>query len=265
VDEVFYIELELLLEGILLRYQHDFRDYSQASLRRRIEQAMERFSCATVSQLHRILCHPKRFTGACERAGRQARRGCPPGRGAPGHGRRLGRRRRSRLLLRALPADFCAALAIVLHLAPDRASRLPLLYADRCLLPIREVEDKEPIRVGTVYFAAPDCHMLIERERVFALAKDEAVHFSRPSIDVAMETAALAYGGQMLGIVLSGASADGAAGLALVRRLGGTAWVQDPAQAVASTMPSAALKLAGADRVLNLEQIGAGLARMLKT
>ncbi len=169
------------------------------------------------------------------------------------------------VLLRALPADCRAALLVVLHLMPDRASALPALFGGRCALPLREVEDKEPVCKGTVYFAAPDYHVLVERERSFALSLDAAVNFSRPSIDVALESAALAYGAAMLGIILTGASADGAAGLAQVRRQGGRAWVQDPAGAAHAVMPAAALRLAGADRVLDIGQIAAGLARLGST
>ncbi|MFZ6646938.1 CheR family methyltransferase [Undibacterium sp. TJN25] len=56
-DQVFDIELKLLLEAILLRYQHDFRNYSVASLRRRMEQAMQRFACNTLSQLQDKVLH----------------------------------------------------------------------------------------------------------------------------------------------------------------------------------------------------------------
>ena len=165
------------------------------------------------------------------------------------------------LLLRALPADCRIAVAVVLHLAPDRASRLAQLYARHCALPVKEVEDKEPVLAGTVYLAAPDYHLQVEPDRTFSLSQDDAVHFSRPAIDVMLETAAYAYRAQMLGIVLTGASADGAAGLLRVRREGGLAWVQDPARAQAATMPAAALALAGADQVWSLDQIAAGLAR----
>lgn len=164
------------------------------------------------------------------------------------------------VVLRALPARGRAALVVVLHMPPDRSSLLPRLYAERCRWPIKEVEDKEPVLPGTVYFAAPDYHLQVEPGGSFSLSLDAPVHFSRPSIDVALESAALAYGADMLGIILTGASADGAAGLALVRQHGGLGWVQDPAQAMASVMPAAALALAGADRVLSLAQIGAGLA-----
>jgi two-component system chemotaxis response regulator CheB len=166
------------------------------------------------------------------------------------------------LLLRALPPRCRAAVAIVLHIPPDRASLLPRLYAGRCALPLKEVEDKETIEAGTVYFAAPDYHMQVEPGRSFSLSMEEAVHFSRPSIDVMLETAAEVYGSALLGIILTGASDDGAAGLAAVRRAGGQAWVQDPAGASAAIMPAAAIARAGADRIISLQEIAAGLAAL---
>ncbi|MES2740150.1 MAG: chemotaxis protein CheB [Pseudomonadota bacterium] len=166
------------------------------------------------------------------------------------------------LLLRALPAHCPAAVAVVLHLPTGRSSMLPQLYADRCALPIKEVEDKEPARAGTVYFASPDYHLQLEPDHTFSLSQDAPVHFSRPSIDVAFESAAYAYGAALLAIVLSGASADGAAGLALVRRRGGLAWVQDPASAQVPVMPAAAIARAGADRIGTLAEIGAALAAL---
>jgi two-component system chemotaxis response regulator CheB len=166
------------------------------------------------------------------------------------------------LLLQHLPAACRVAVAVVLHLPPDRNSLLPSLYAQRCQAHVKEVEDKEAVSSGTVYFAPPDYHMQLEPDRSFSLSVDGAVNFSRPSIDVTMESAAYAYGERMLGIVLTGASADGAAGLAVVRQQGGLAWVQDPDQAAVRTMPEAALALAGADRVLTLEQMGEELMRL---
>lgn len=164
------------------------------------------------------------------------------------------------IVLRALPARCRAAVVVVLHLAPGRSSQLPQLYAQRCQLPLREAQDKEPLQAGVVYFAPPDYHLQIEPEGCFSLSQEEPVNFSRPSIDVLLETAAYAYRRAMLAIILTGASADGAAGLARVRQLGGGAWVQDPARASCAVMPAAALKRAGADRVLDLPQMAASLA-----
>ncbi|AOB32519.1 chemotaxis protein CheB [Bordetella sp. H567] len=165
-------------------------------------------------------------------------------------------------LLQALPPDFPAAVAIVLHLPPDRNSLLPGLFGARCVLPVKEVEDKEYIRPGVVYIAAPDYHMLVEPERSFALSQDDAVNFSRPSIDVLLESAAMAYRERLLGIVLTGASQDGAAGLQRVRALGGQAWVQDPDSADAPAMPASAIAQAGADRIMDKFTLARALANL---
>src|SRR5581483_9816007 len=77
-------------------------------------------------------------------------------------------------------------------------------------------------RPGTIYFAPPVYHLLIEHGPSLALSVDDPVNLSRPSIDVLFESAADVYGGSLLGIILSGASADGAAGLAAVRSAGGS-------------------------------------------
>ena len=164
------------------------------------------------------------------------------------------------IVLRALPATCRATVVVVLHLAPGRSSQLPQLYAERCQLPLREAQDKEPLQAGVVYFAPPDYHLQVEPDGCFSLSQEEPVYFSRPSIDVLLETAALAYRRAMLAIILTGASADGAAGLARVRQLGGGAWVQEPAGARCGIMPAAALQRAGADRVLDLAQMAASLA-----
>jgi len=167
-----------------------------------------------------------------------------------------------RVLLRALPAHCPAAIVVVLHLAPGRSSRLPQLYADQCLLPLSEAQDKEPLLPGHVYFAPPDYHLQIEPDFSFSLSLEAPVYFSRPAIDVLLETAALACRDAMLAIILTGASADGARGLARVRQLGGTAWIQDPATAASATMPAAALRHAGADRMLDLAALGTALAAL---
>lgn len=158
-------------------------------------------------------------------------------------------------LLPSLPVRFAPALAIVLHLPPNRPSALARLLASHCALPVTEALDKQPFEPGAVVLAPPNYHLLVEPDRRLALSVDEPVLYSRPAIDPLFESAAIAYGPHLLGIVLTGASADGSAGLRAVRRQGGEAWVQDPAGAAAPTMPASALEIAGADRVLSLDLI----------
>lgn len=165
-------------------------------------------------------------------------------------------------LLAAVPSSFPAAILVVLHLPPDRDSLLPALLERRCARPVKEAEDKEPVTPGTVYLAPPDYHLLVEPDRSLSLSRDEAVHFSRPAIDPLFESAAAVWRDRLLGMILTGASADGAQGLRELRDCGGTAWIQDPDEAASPAMPAAALALAGADDVLPLAEMAARLSNM---
>ena len=130
---------------------------------------------------------------------------------------------------------------VVVHVPPDKRSILAELFQAKCRITVREAEDKEPISGGTVYFAPPDYHLLVETDRSLSLSSDEPVLYSRPSIDVLFESAADAYGPALIAIVLTGANQDGAKGLKAVVEAGGTAIVQSPEDAFASAMPEAAL------------------------
>lgn len=158
-------------------------------------------------------------------------------------------------IARVLPADFVPALLVVLHLPPDRSSRIAELMAPVCALPVTEALDKQPVRGGTVTIAPPDYHLLVEPGGRLALSVDPPVLYSRPAIDPLFESAAIAWGPRLLGILLTGASADGSAGVAAVRRRGGHAWIQSPDDARVPIMPASALEHAGADAVLTLSQI----------
>jgi len=161
------------------------------------------------------------------------------------------------ILLPLLPAGLGAPVFVVLHLPRERPSLLAGIFAPRCKVTVVEAEDKQPVAPGTVYFAPPDYHMLIDAGPQIALSSDEPVHHSRPSIDVLFESAADAYGSRLAGIVLTGGSADGSAGLEAIRRAGGVTIVQQPEEAYASLMVESALKGGPVDYVLPLQRIAA--------
>jgi two-component system, chemotaxis family, protein-glutamate methylesterase/glutaminase len=158
-------------------------------------------------------------------------------------------------LLSALPASCRASFFIVVHIPRERPSLLPEVFGSRCALPVREAEDKEPVQPGTVYFAPPDYHLLLDRGPAFALSSDAPVHFSRPSIDVLFDSAADIYGERLLGLILTGANQDGAEGLAAVGRAGGRTVVQEPSGAAVPFLPEAALQEGPVEFVLSLAQL----------
>jgi two-component system, chemotaxis family, protein-glutamate methylesterase/glutaminase len=145
-------------------------------------------------------------------------------------------------VLAQLTEKFSCAVAIVIHLPPEGPIVLHQIFSGPGTPPMKVAEDKEPIAPGTIYFAPPDYHLLVERGGTFALSLDERIHYSRPAVDALFESAADAYGERLMGIVLSGANADGAAGLKAVAAAGGLAVVQALETAEMSTMPAAALR-----------------------
>lgn len=159
-------------------------------------------------------------------------------------------------LLGGLPAGFALPVVVVLHLPEDRESLLGEVFGRRTLLPVREATDKQPVEAGTVYVAPPGYHLLMEADRSFSLSCDPPQHYSRPSIDVLMESMADALGARLVGVLLTGANEDGAAGLARIGAAGGLAVVQNPEEAASPEMPRAALALRTPDFVLALKEIG---------
>jgi two-component system chemotaxis response regulator CheB len=145
---------------------------------------------------------------------------------------------------------------IVLHLPAERPSLIVELFEPRCAVAIREAEDKEQLSPGTAYFAPPGYHLLVEPGPQVALSVDAPVNYSRPSIDVLFQSAVEVYGSRLLGIILTGANDDGAAGLAAVHDAGGWTVVQRPDSADTPFMIQAALRQTRVDFVLTLEEIG---------
>ena len=162
-------------------------------------------------------------------------------------------------LLSALPDRFPLPLAIVLHRAVDGDATLRHLLHSHSTLPVLEAEDKMPLAAGHAYLAPADYHLLVGNME-FSLSTEAPVGFARPSIDVLFESASAAHGSKTLGVVLTGASADGARGAAKIRERGGTVVVQDPETAECPVMPRAAIAADAASSIVPLEAIPGLLA-----
>lgn len=158
------------------------------------------------------------------------------------------------VLLPTLAPDFSAAFALVFHRAQGTDDTLVHFLRKHCRLPVEEAQDKTPIHPGRLYFAPADYHLLAEDDH-FALSTEPPVSFARPSIDVLFESVADVFAANAVGIVLTGAGHDGAAGLAAIKRRGGLTIVQSPVTAENSHMPNAALATGMVDKVLPVEEI----------
>ena len=167
-------------------------------------------------------------------------------------------------ILKSLSPEFCVPLAIVQHRHKASNENLPSYFRRATHLNVVDVEDKQWIKPGTIYLAPADYHLLVEKGS-FSLSVDAAVGFSRPSIDVMFESAADAYRDRLVGVVLTGANADGARGAKQIKRRGGMVIAQDPATAEAPAMPEATIEAVRVDRILPLDRIGPFLVELCRS
>ena len=157
-------------------------------------------------------------------------------------------------LFSMLPGNLPIPVMVTQHLHPDSDGTLAGILSSGSSLKIVEATDKMPI-VSGIYLAPANYHLLIERNGLLALSSDQKTNYSRPSIDVMFESAAYAYGDELIGIILTGANNDGAAGISLIKEFGGLTIAQDPVNAEFPVMPESAIATGNIDKIFSLDEI----------
>jgi two-component system chemotaxis response regulator CheB len=166
-------------------------------------------------------------------------------------------------VVRGLPPNFEAAVAVVQHLDPRHRSLMPQIIARRATLPVDEARDGMDVEPGHIYLAPPDRHLLINRDRTISLTQTELVNFVRPSGDLLFESVAAAYGERAIAVVLTGTGHDGSMGVAAIKKRGGTVIVQDELSSEFFGMPSSAIKTGTVDFVLAIDEIAPALETLV--
>ena len=165
-------------------------------------------------------------------------------------------------ILKSLPEDYGLPIMIVQHMHPESDEYMTKILNEECMLIVKQADEKESVKPGTVYFAPPNYHLLVEADKTLSLTINERVCFARPSIDVLFETAADVYGDKLIGIILTGGNYDGSQGLKRIKELSGLAIVQDPKSAEAESMPREAIAATKVDYILPLNEIGPFLFKL---
>jgi two-component system chemotaxis response regulator CheB len=166
-------------------------------------------------------------------------------------------------IVKGLPPDLPAALGVVVHSSPDFPSMLPQLLSDNGPLPAAHARDEEELRPGRIYVAPPGFHLTVEDERT-RVSFGAKVNGFRPAIDPLLRSVADSYGAAAMGVLLSGNLSDGVAGLVAIKRAGGVAVVQEPADAAVPTLPRNALVTVHADHVVSASDMGGLLGRLAR-
>jgi two-component system, chemotaxis family, protein-glutamate methylesterase/glutaminase len=158
-------------------------------------------------------------------------------------------------LLAALPKDFDLPIILCLHRLKHVRHGFVEALNIKSVKPLEEPNDKDSIKKGKIYLAPANYHLCIELGNYFSLSTEEMVNNSRPAIDITLETASYVYKNKLIGILLSGANKDGAWGMKKIKERGGFTIVQDPADCMIDTMPTAAMKITEIDMVLKVEDL----------
>lgn len=163
------------------------------------------------------------------------------------------------VLLTVIPelrVDLSFAIIVVLHRKTGTDNLLSDLFSGKTNLPVHEIEEKQQILPGNIYIAPADYHLLIENDRMFSLDFSEKVNFSRPSIDVAFQSASEVYKKNLAALLLSGANSDGVQGLQEVLLNQGLVLIQDPLTASVAYMPAQASVRVKYHDILKPEEMG---------
>lgn len=158
-------------------------------------------------------------------------------------------------VLGKLPADYFLPIVVVQHRGKEYKILLEEILQTKCLLKVKQADEKEPIQAGFIYIAPADYHLLIEQDETFSLTSDKLVKHSRPSIDLLFTTAAEVYKDKLVGIILTGASSDGAEGMLDIKSSGGYTIAQDPKTAEYPYMPQSCITIGAIDKILTLDEI----------
>jgi two-component system, chemotaxis family, protein-glutamate methylesterase/glutaminase len=165
-------------------------------------------------------------------------------------------------ILSSLQTDYPYPIIVIQHRANDREMTLEHVLQHKCRLRVKQADEKEQLTAGVAFIAPPGYHLLIEQNYTFSLAADSPVKFSIPSIDVTFESAAEVIGDRLIGILLTGASNDGAAGIRAIKSHNGITIVQSPAEAEYPLMPQSAIATGAVDFVWKTNDIKQFLAEL---
>jgi two-component system chemotaxis response regulator CheB len=145
-------------------------------------------------------------------------------------------------IVQGLPSALRAAIFVVVHTSPQSPGYLADIFNRTGKLPAKYPSDGETFENGMIYVAPPDFHMMLDAQRRVHIIRGPRENRTRPAVDPLFRSAALAFGSRVIGVVLSGGLDDGTAGLRGIKMCGGTTVVQDPSDALVSSMPASALR-----------------------
>ncbi|MDQ0781205.1 chemotaxis protein CheB [Chryseobacterium sp. W4I1] len=158
-------------------------------------------------------------------------------------------------MLKKLKEKLSFPIVLVVHRKAYSNNILQTLLQQFIAIEVVEIDDKTEIQNNKVYVVPADYHLLFENKKLMSLDFSEKMNYSRPSIDVTFKSAAEIYGKNMVGVLLSGANADGVEGLSYIKKNKGQVWIQDPETAEVDYMPRHAVQEIAYDQLIKPDNL----------
>lgn len=158
-------------------------------------------------------------------------------------------------MIKKLNDKIAVPVLLVLHRKAHSTNILQALLQQLSPLEVVEIDDKTEIENNKIYITPADYHLLFEDKKIMSLDSSEKMNYSRPSIDVTFKSAAEIYGEHLIGVLLSGANADGVEGLSYIKKNRGKVWIQDPETAEVDYMPRHAIEAVPYDKIIKPENL----------
>jgi len=168
-------------------------------------------------------------------------------------------------ILGGLPADFPAAIAIVMHLAPDHKSILAELLNHRTHLEVKQAQTGDILCHSSVFVAPPNHHLFVEKGGRLRLSSSaaEKVHHARPSAEPLFASVAGVYQKNAMAVVLTGGDGDGSFGVQIIKEKGGKVIAQDRPTSQDFSMPETSIRTGDVDFILPLNEIAPKLIELV--
>lgn len=158
-------------------------------------------------------------------------------------------------MLKKIKTELSFPILLVVHRKASSTNVLQTLLQQFVPMEVIEVDDKTEIEINKIYIVPADYHLLFEDKKMMSLDFSEKMNYSRPSIDVTFKSAAEVYGENLVGILLSGANADGVEGLGFIKKNKGRVWIQEPATAEVDYMPKHAVQEVDYDLIITPDNL----------
>jgi two-component system, chemotaxis family, protein-glutamate methylesterase/glutaminase len=170
-------------------------------------------------------------------------------------------------LIPKIPENFPVGMAIVQHMPPHFTRSLAERLNSISKVNVKEAEQGDIIEPGKILIAPGGKQMIFSSDggHVTTIISDEPANaLYRPSADIMMISAAEAFRGPLLGVIMTGMGKDGIEGLRDIKAKGGYVIAQDEESCIVYGMPQAALEEGLVDSMVSLENISLAFARLTK-